>query len=245
MSDGRIVYEQSFNNSSTLWVMNADGSDAKQITPAGFIDQFPRVTPDGRYIVFESNRGGSNEVWRVNPDGGDLRRLTSGGKNTNPEPTPDGKWVLYCSIIEGSGTMWKVSIDGGEPVRVIPESADCPRVSPDGKLLACAYYDRTVSPRQQLAILALDDFGLLYHFDLAGFGTFTNGLHWTADSSAVTYRDFAGGVWRQPLTGGAPEKLPGVPDRRIYYYDWSRDGKQFAMAYGDEIRDAVLINNFR
>jgi len=246
MPDGRIVYESSFNNSSTLWVMNADGRDAKQITPAGFIDEFPRATPDGRYIVFESNRGGSTEIWRVNPDGSDMRRLTSGGNNTNPEPTPDGKGVLYGSIIEGSGTMWKVSIDGGEPVRVIPDiPADCPKVSPDGKLLACAYYDRAVSPRQQLAILTLDDLKVLYHFDLAGFGTFTNGLHWTPDGSAVTYRDFAGGLWRQPLTGGAAAKLAGVPDRRIYYYDWSRDGKQFAMAYGDEIRDAVLINNFR
>jgi Tol biopolymer transport system component/DNA-binding winged helix-turn-helix (wHTH) protein len=246
MPDGKIVYVSSFNNSSSLWVMNADGSLPKQITPAGSTDRYPRVTADGRYVVFQSNRGGSTEVWRVNPDGSDMRRLTTGGNNTNPEPTRDGKWVLYGSIIEGTGTMWKVSIGGGEPERVIPDiPADCPKVSPDGKLLACAYYDRAVSPRQQLAVLSLDDFRLVYHFDLARFGTFSNGLHWTADGSAVTYRNFAGGVWRQPLTGGAAEKLASVPDRRIYYYDWSHDGKQFAMAYGDEIRDAVLINNFR
>jgi Tol biopolymer transport system component len=244
--DGKIVYTSSFNNSYSLWVINQDGSGASQITPSGFTDLSPRVTAHGRYIVFQSNRGGSTEIWRVNPDGSDMRRLTSGGNNTNPEPTPDGKWVLYGSIIGGSGTMWRVSIDGGEPERVIPDiPADCPKVSPDGKLLACAYYDRAVSPRQQLAVLSLNDFRLVYHFDLARFATFNNGLHWTADGSAVTYRNFVGGVWRQPLTGGAAEKLRGAPDKRILYYDWSRDGKQFAMAYGDEIRDVVLISNFR
>ena len=141
--------------------------------------------------------------------------------------------------------MWKVSIDGGESVRVIDGPADCPKVSPDGKLLACAYFDRAVSPHTQLAILSMDDFKLLYHFDLAPHATFNNGLHWSPDGSAVIYRNFLGGLWRQPLTGGTSEKLAGAPDKRIYYFDWSRDGKQFAMAYGDEIRDAVLITNFR
>ena len=128
--------------------------------------------------------------------------MTSGGNNTNPEVTSDGKWVLHGSIIDESGTMWKVSIDGGEPVRVIEGPADCPKVSPDGKILACAYFDRAVSPRQQLAILSLGDFRLLYHFDLAPHATFTNGLHWSPDSSAVIYRNFVGGLWRQPLAGG-------------------------------------------
>jgi Tol biopolymer transport system component/DNA-binding winged helix-turn-helix (wHTH) protein len=243
--DGKIVYASAFNNSYTLWVMNQDGSDATQITPAGFVDTLPRVTADGRYIVFQSNRGGSSEIWRVNPDGSDMRRLTSGGSNASPELTPDGKWVFYVSTVDGSGTIWKVSIDGGEPSRVIDRPSDWPALSPDGRLLACAYFDRTVSSHTQLAVISLDDLKLLYHFNLARFGTFNNGLHWSPDGSAVVYRNFPGGLWRQPLTGGTPERLPGAPDKRIYYFDWSRDGKQFAMAYGDEIGDAVLISNFR
>jgi hypothetical protein len=50
---------------------------------------------------------------------------------------------------------------------------------------------------------------------------------------------------RQPLAGGAPRKMPDPPDKGILSFDWSIDGNQFAMTYGEEARDVVLISNFR
>jgi hypothetical protein len=32
--------------------------------------------------------------------------------------------------------------------------------------------------------------------------------------------------------------------RRIYYYDWSRDGTRMALASGDDTRDVVLMKGF-
>jgi Tol biopolymer transport system component/DNA-binding winged helix-turn-helix (wHTH) protein len=240
-ADDRIVYAELLNNSSSLWSMNPDGSDAKQLTPSGSWDRNPKATADGRYVVFESNRSGADAIWRVNTDGGDLRQLTNGPPGRHPDVTPDSQWILYAATEGAISRIWKVSIDGAQPVRLIDESSDWPRVSRDGQFLACAYRDK----RWRLTVLPMSGGLPIHQFDLNRAGTFNDGVRWAPDGSAILYRNFPGGLWRQPLSGEAPQKVTDLPDRRIYYYDWSPDSKQFAMAYGDEIRDAVLFTTFR
>jgi hypothetical protein len=70
---------------------------------------------------------------------------------------------------------------------------------------------------------------------------FSDGLRWSPDNKAVCYRDFGNGVWRQPLEGGPPNRLKGLPEEKSYVYGWSRDGKLFAFTRGRELGDAVLI----
>ena len=57
--------------------------------------------------------------------------------------------------------------------------------------------------------------------------------------------DWANGIWRQPLAGGKPERLKGLPEEKLYSYAWSRDGKQFAFVRGSGIRDLVLLRNIK
>jgi Tol biopolymer transport system component len=73
------------------------------------------------------------------------------------------------------------------------------------------------------------------------FANFNNGLRWTPDGKAVTYRDWANGVWKQRLDGGEPRRLEGLPQEKLYTYGWSRDGKLFAFTRGTELQDIVLI----
>jgi Tol biopolymer transport system component len=243
--DGRIVYTASFNNSFSLWIMNADGSGARQLTPSGFLDTFPTASSDGRYVVFQSNRSGGSEIWRVGADGNDMRQLTTSGHNSHPELTADGKTILYAVDENANESIWSISIDGGQPQRVLEKSSNWPEVSHDGKLLACAYADPAIAPHRQLAVFSLSDQKLLHHFDLPRGATFNNGLHWTPDDTALVYRDPGGGLWQQRIAGGAPEKVANIPNKRIYFFEWSVDGKRLALSYGDEIRDAVLVTAFR
>ena len=69
------------------------------------------------------------------------------------------------------------------------------------------------------------------------------GSRWTPDSTAVTYRDNNYGYWIQPIDGGEPHRLEGLPKEKFYNFAWSKDGKQFAFVRGQEIRDVVLFNN--
>ena len=245
MPDTRIVYASFSNNSSALSTMEPDGSDMRPLTTPGFVDRFPRPTSDGRYVVFESNRGGGTDIWRVDVDGSHLRRLTESRNDAEPVVTPDARWVLYTHRGTGTSTIWKASIDGGSATRIGPAGARWPSVSPDGTLLADASSDSNgARGLKRLAVLAIGDQRPVAQFDLAPGGTMNNGIHWSPDGSALIYRNFSGGLWRQPLSGTVA-KLPDFPDQRIYSLGWTRNGKRIAMSYGDEVRDVVLMSGFR
>ena len=113
--DGKIVYTAADSQSQVISIMDADGSEARQLTPQGFIDSVLSVSNDGRYIVFHSTRGGGFDIWRMDIDGGNPKQLTFGNKNYLPFISPDNRFVYYKSWENDVGELRRVSIDGGEP----------------------------------------------------------------------------------------------------------------------------------
>ena len=64
--------------SSAVYVMNADGSDLRPITPAKLHGGNPDWSPNGKLLVFHSNNyhfPARSEIWVVKPNGKGLRRL--------------------------------------------------------------------------------------------------------------------------------------------------------------------------
>lgn len=237
----KIVYTALVANSFTIWIMDLDGTNAKELTPPGASDTVPSVSADGRFIVFQSNRAGAAEIWRMNLDGTDPKQLTSCGKNIQPSVSPDGRWVVYRSDCESHYALWRVPAEGGEPTRLTDKSVTWPWVSPDSKWVACEY---AASPgKTQLAIIPLSGGPPAKLFEIPSSANFRYGIRWTPDGKALTYRDWVAGLWRQPVDGGPPERIPGLPQEKIFPYAWSRDGKFLAFTRGTEIRDVVLISN--
>jgi hypothetical protein len=39
--------------------------------------------------------------------------------------------------------------------------------------------------------------------------------------------------------------VEGLPNEDIFFFDWSKDGNSLALSYGSELRDVVLISNFK
>jgi Tol biopolymer transport system component len=71
------------NGNWAVWVMNADGTGAKQLThpillePAGSRGDLPGAwSPDGKQIVYSADVDGDRELFLMNADGSDQRRLT-------------------------------------------------------------------------------------------------------------------------------------------------------------------------
>lgn len=240
LPDGRIVFPAVSTDGHPLFIADQNGDGQRQLTPNGSIDLNPSVTGDGKTVVFGSNRSGQWEVWRVNLDGGDLRQLTAGGGNEMPAVSPDGRSVVFVSMRDGLGTIWRTSIDGGEPVRIGERAASWLRVSPDSMSIACGY---EVDGKNKLAILDITDGKLIKYFDMPSTANLRYALRWTPDGTALTYRDWEGGYWRQNVTGGEPQKLDIYPNEKLFASSWSPDGKQFAFVRGQEIRDLVLIQN--
>jgi hypothetical protein len=52
-------------------------------------------------------------------------------------------------------------------------------------------------------------------------------------------------IWSESLAGDRPRQLTDFKEMRIYYFDWSRDGKWLACARGVVITDAVMIRDLR
>ncbi len=85
-----------------LWIANADGTDARQITHLGGANFAPFFHPDGKRIIFSSNylepRSGQFDLFLINSDGTGLERITTAvGFDSFPMWSPDGKKLLWAS----------------------------------------------------------------------------------------------------------------------------------------------------
>jgi len=85
-----------------IWVANADGSDAQQVTYLGAASFAPFFFPDGKRVIFSSNygdpKGREFDLWAVNVDGTRLERITfAPGFDGFPMFSPDGKRLAFSS----------------------------------------------------------------------------------------------------------------------------------------------------
>lgn len=85
-----------------IMVMNADGSDQRQLTELGCASFGPFFHPSGEKIIFSSNhpnpRGREFELWMVDLDGGNLEQVTfSEGFDGFPMWAPDGRTFVFGS----------------------------------------------------------------------------------------------------------------------------------------------------
>jgi len=251
-ADGKIIYASNANGNWDLWVMDADGGNRKQLTLNADRNWCPSVSADGQYVVFVSNRTGFIHVWRMDKDGSNLKQMTNGGGEVWPVCSPDGRWVMYVQLNQGKPTLWKIPLDGGTPVQLTDKFSGAPQISPDGKLVACIYFDEA-STSARLALISSEGGKPVKLFDIQPTAVLPNSLElgvirWTTDGKAMTYVDTRKGVsniWRQPLDGGKPVQLTDFKSDRIFSFDWSRDGKQLALGRGTLTNDVVLISNFK
>ncbi len=85
-----------------LYVANADGSDAQQVTYLDVASFGPYFIPNSERIIFSSNygdpRGREFELWAINVNGTVLERVThSPGFDGFPMFSPDGKTLAFAS----------------------------------------------------------------------------------------------------------------------------------------------------
>ena len=73
-------------------------------------------------------------------------------------------------------------------------------------------------------------------------------MRWSPDQKGIPYvltKKGASNVWQQPLSGGDPHPITDFTSEHIYNFAWTRDGKKLLLARGNNVRDVVLISNFR
>lgn len=142
--DGRqIAIARGVRDERAVFVMEANGADARQVTPWSLRGGQPDWSPDGKLLVFYSNRDGPHDVsanlYTVAPDGSHLKQITHarGGRvqYLSASFSPDGRWIaagrtpgvgsagnadVYVMRPDGSGmrdvthsAIWDSGVDWG------------------------------------------------------------------------------------------------------------------------------------
>ncbi len=121
---------------SDIYVMNADGTNLKNITQTRVISEYePRWSPDGENIAFYSNREQDFEIYKMDKDGKHLIQLTS---NTfgdgDPSWSPDGEKIVFDSNRDGDWDLYIMNADGTETKSLTQNITNdfYPDWSPDG-----------------------------------------------------------------------------------------------------------------
>lgn len=167
--DGKsISFTSDAGGGDNIWVMNADGSEARQITKESFRLLNNAVwTPDGQYLIarkhFTSGRSlGAGEMWMYHTTGGTGIQLTERKNDQQDagEPWAAGDFVYYSEDVYPGGSF-QYNKDPNSQIYVIkrynrtdgetetlisgPGGAVRPQVSPDGSKLAFVRRVRTKS----------------------------------------------------------------------------------------------------
>jgi TolB protein len=152
--DGRRIafaHMTSTNRTFKIWVMDVDGSNARQVTnttSAAIDENVPRWSPDDQQLVYTSNERGTYEIWMTDvTTGADRKPLTTSYYDSTlranieqkvPAWSPDGSKIVYWSGVEGNDPrpnlprdVWIMNADGSEQQRLV--AGDDPNWSPDGK----------------------------------------------------------------------------------------------------------------
>lgn len=111
--DGSMIsFASSRSGARQLFVMNADGSDIRQVTNLNNMGGRNTWSPDGTKLAFYRGEKGNHDVYIINIDGTGLVKLTDGGDNLAPSWSPDGNWIVFTSFRDGNNELYIIHPDG-------------------------------------------------------------------------------------------------------------------------------------
>jgi len=250
---GRIFY-----SSNGVWVMDADGSDRKQLA----VGSKPDPSFDGRRVAFVrvndecSVRSSSPnveclEIWVMDDDGSDQRMV---GRGDWPAWSPDGRRIAFMrwgsdpgpeDVYNGpTGDVYVMNADGSR-VRLLAAThpdRSRPRWSPDGRWIAFAspsdggpgctgiYITEVDGPKQE----GLDH----------GAGCRSGGPSWSPDGKQIAFfssrgsNSFDMGIYVVNRDGSSLRRLTPTWDgdrpRSMLWPSWSPDGSRIAYTFDSD-----------
>ena len=211
-----------------IFIANADGSNAKQLTTTPGYDAEATLSTDGKKIVFTSVRNGDLDIYSMDADGSNVKQLTNEiGYDGGPFWSYDGKKIVYRAehpktpqeiadykelyakglIRPGNLEIWVMDADGNNKRQVTNNGAAnfAPFFFPDGKriIFASNMNDPKNGRDFDLYVINIDGTGLeriTYSPDFDSFPMFTS------DGKRL--------VWASNRNGKAPHET------NIFIADW-------------------------
>ncbi len=143
--DGSRIAFESYNREGVLgaiYLMNADGSAVRRLTPTELSAYNPSWSPDGEKIAFETHccNPQNSDIWTINRDREELTRLTGSSEtdldipvayyNEFPSWSPRGNAIVFAQYLvsSNSSAIFIMNADGSVCTQVLALSPS-PRTS--------------------------------------------------------------------------------------------------------------------
>lgn len=134
----KIVFGRDYRDSENvwhyeIWVMNADGSEQRQIKSLS--GGGPSFTPDGKLLFHSEYKDKESEISISDIDGNNIIHLTDNeAEEWDPKISPDGTQITFMSKRDGNREIYVMNVDGSNQKRLtFNEGSDGrPCWSPDG-----------------------------------------------------------------------------------------------------------------
>lgn len=137
---GRGEFYETIYNESSLYIINADGTGLKQLTPSPGSDFDPAWSPDSERIAFTSVRDGFRQIYTLDVESLAVTLLTNTEdtiESSQPAWSPDGSRIAYTVKRVGTYQVWAMTDTGQEAVQLARSGQDLwdflPAWSADGK----------------------------------------------------------------------------------------------------------------
>jgi DNA-binding winged helix-turn-helix (wHTH) protein/Tol biopolymer transport system component len=242
-SGDRIFYSTTDNGNADVWSVGTDGSNRKRLTADKFADLQPRISPDGQYLYFLSNRSGKMSIWRSKPDGTGAEKITDGSDVFWFDLSPDGRSIFYTARADSVFVqyLYRSAADGKDPVRLTQKITLQPRVSPDGKTIAC-FYPPQDGGQPVLTILNANG-EVIRQFPQRK----NDFLHEWADDGRelfVVSRNGGGAsLWKLSTEMGDAKLIGEFPDENIFRMTVSPKRDRLFYEKGVSVNNVVLISS--
>ena len=205
----QIAFSSRRDGTAHIYVMRADGKDARRLTSTAKSDDHPSWSADGKRIVF----GREGALFVVSASGGAARRVGRGfGNAADPAWSPNGKLIAYDYRMPGTPVreLYVMRVDGTH-VRAVTKLGNvsaAPSWSPDGTRLA--FQSNARLGRFEIYTIDLDGKGLR---QVTRAATDVFEPAWSPDGKTLAFsRD--GAIWvdtvseQTQLTSGTNDSSP-------------------------------------
>ena len=129
-----IVWGSNRTGNLEVWLADADGSNARQVSRDGVDAENPVATRDG-WIVYWTGNPAKQGIWKIRQDGTEATRLVAGYVDY-PQVSPDGQFVAYNTVVEGVSGKRVVRMADGAAVPFEIRNAFRTQWTPDGRSIA-------------------------------------------------------------------------------------------------------------
>lgn len=195
-AEGTITYVQQIDGAHQIFVMDADGSNKKQVTADTQAGSYaPALSPDGETIAFhrrDNESGFVNKIFTMDIDGENLTQLTfDSGDDKRPTWSPDGTQIAYEASTDDNLSIYVMDADGSNAEAVTDSEGNDHSVtwSPDGILAFVS--DRQQDESEDIYQVNPDGSDLEIVID----ATSDNGINlfdpvWSPDGEKIAYQGF-------------------------------------------------------